>query len=83
MYYLYFLIINTSKVYIDADLCQGFPIIVSLLQASAFPHSTATFLHVYYFCLLVLTCSEVCMQLLWHISDLLRRYNGVLGSNAA
>jgi hypothetical protein len=28
---------------IDADWCQGFPIIVSLLQASAFPHNTATF----------------------------------------
>jgi hypothetical protein len=68
---------------IDADWCQGFPIIVSLLQASAFLTVLQLFLHDYYFCLLVLTCSKVCMQLPWHISDILRRYNGVLGSNVA
>jgi hypothetical protein len=50
MYYLYFLIINASKVYIDADRCQGFPIIVSLLQASA----SLTQLHLLFACLLLL-----------------------------
>ena len=67
MYYLYFLIINASKVYIDADWCQGFSIIVSLLQASAFPHTTSPFL-----CMFI---TFVCW--FWLTTNCVRNYCGI------